>query len=137
MILDRLRLLGLDDEGLHDVEENWNNFDGEDWTPERARMLARMPDAKLREMIRQRADEFDSSTMSEEEQSLAARNEDVAHAEIEAADKIEGTIPAILEWVANDPIRAMAVSNLERGPEGGLRSTLLAALDRIIGGDAS
>lgn len=136
MILERLRLLGLDDEGLRDVAENWSNF-SEDWTPETARALARMPDGRLRDLIRERNDEFDASTLSEDEQSLIARTAAVEDAEAKAADKIQGTIPEILEWVGDDPVRAMAISNLEQGPEGGNRKTLVAELDRIIGGDAS
>ena len=136
MILERLRLLGLDDEGLRDLEENFSNF-SDDWTPDAARALARMPDAKLREAIRARDDEFDASTLTEDEQTIADREAAVAEAETVAADKIQGTVPEILEWVGEDPVRAMAVSNLELGPEGGSRKTLVEALDRIIGGDAS
>lgn len=136
MLLDRLRLLGLDEEGLRDVEENWSNWT-EDWTPDKARALARMPDRRLREAIIARDDEFDASTLTEDEQSIVDRAAAIDEAEAEASDKIQGTIPEILEWVGDDPVRAMAVSNLERGPEGGSRKTLVEALDRIIGGDAS
>lgn len=134
MFVGRLRQLGLDEDGIKDVEDHWDDFDGEDWTPDARRMLARAPDRVLREAIRNRNAEFTESTLTVEEQDVAELEAAVERAESEASDKMGGTVPEILEWVGDDRARAMAVSNLERGPEGGSRKTLTEALDRIIDG---
>lgn len=131
--LHRLKVLGLDDEGLRDVEEHWDDLDA-DWTPETRRQLARASDGALRQAIRDRNMEFTEGTTTAEEQDVAERQRAVEDAEAEASDKIGGTVAEVLEWVGGDPVRAMAASNLERGPDGGDRKTLTEALDRIIDG---
>jgi len=132
-LLNRLRLLGLDDEGLRDLEEHWDDFD-ESWTPEFRYQLTRTSDARLLALIRGREDEYRYATTTEDDESLEARARAVAAAEPEAQDKLNGTIREVLAWVGDDPVRAMAARNLEANPEGASRVTLLDALDRILNG---
>src|SRR5688572_6588734 len=97
MLLKRLRLLGLDDEGLADVEKNWDNLNDDDWTPQARAMLARASDVKLLEAIRARDTEYSASTQSADDQDLAARERAVVAAETVAVDKLAGTVAQVME----------------------------------------
>lgn len=132
-LVGRLRVLGLDEEGIADLIQHWDDFD-DDWTPDTRRALVRAPDRELQRLIRSRDSEFAESTLTAEEQALEDLTQAVMRAEVVGEDKIGGTVAEVLEWVSEDRVRAMAASNLERSPAGGQRKTLLAELDRIING---
>lgn len=133
-LLRRLRMLGLDDDGLQDVDDHWDDLNDDDWTPAKRYQLVRASDSVLMAAIRDRYAEFMDSTTTTEQQDIAALDAAVTRAEVEANDKIGGTVADVLAWVGDSRVRAMAASNLERGPDGGSRKTLTEALDRIING---
>lgn len=130
--LARLRRLGLDDSGLSDVKEHWDDFD-EDWTPERRRTLVRLPDSRLRQMIVSVDDEFEFGTITEEDADAEQVDAAYVAAKADALGRMGDTVSGILEWVAADPIRARAVADLETLPEGANRKTLVEKLDAILG----
>lgn len=133
--LNRLAALGADPSQLADVVANWDNFDG-GYTRADRDALVRSSDAELRAKLRQIDEEYELGTRTEEETALERMTAAVTAAEVEASDLMSLPVPRLVDWVGVDRARAMAVSNLERGPDGGQRKTLLDAVDRVISGGA-
>lgn len=130
--LDRLRRLGADDEAIDEVREHWDDFD-ESWTPETRRELARKNDSELRRAILAIDEEYDASTLTEEEVEQTAEDRARDAARAEAPGHMGDTIPNILDWVDYDPIRAEVVLALESSPEGAGRKTLIEQLESQLG----
>lgn len=133
--LRRLASLGLDQEGLDDVRTNWNNFTDE-WTPAYRTQLARVGDTELLNLIVERAQEWEASTVPQEAHDLDTHLKAVDQAESEAFPLMSDSVKSLVEWVGGVRARAMAVSNLERSPEGQSRPTLLAYVDGVLNGAA-
>ncbi len=131
----RIRALGADDDQVHDVVENWDNFES-GFTIADRNQLVRSTDTQLREQIMASQDEFRYATTTDEDDDFDRHVKAVAEAEIEALDLMTLPVPKLVEWVGEDRARAIAVSNLEDGPDGGHRKTLLDAVQRIITGAA-
>lgn len=131
----RLRRLGLDESGIADVREHWDDF-GDDWTPELRSRLARLPDSKIREMIEGVEAEYEEGTVDEAESAEAEAHSHYLNARDDALGRMGDTIPGILEWVGDDVARARAVRDLETLPEGANRKTLVEKLDAMIEADA-
>jgi hypothetical protein len=97
--------------------------------------LLHMPDHELRAEILAVRAEYEVGTVSEEE----AADRDLVitfrHTMSEAHERAGGTIPAIMAWIAGDPVRAYAMGIVETDDDGASRSTLLKQTDRIIEGD--
>lgn len=134
--LGRLAALGADASQLADVVANWDNFEDGGYTRADRDALVRSSDAELRAKLRQIDEEYEVGTRTEDEVSLERIERAVIAAESDASDVMSLPVPKLIEWVGGDRVRAMAVSNLERGPEGGARKTLLEAVDRVISGAA-
>ena len=49
-------------------------------------------------------------------------------------EQIGGTVKEVAAWVGRNRARALAVSNLERGPHGANRVSLLAVVDGVLNG---
>jgi hypothetical protein len=127
--LGRLERLGADAEQLTTVRERWDDFDDQ-WTPEARSALLAVPDAQLRAMLRQVEQEYvDGTTVPAEDEPDAGNNL------TEARDRIGQSVPALLQWVADDPARAQAVvlAEMEAAAEEGRpqRRTLLQPLAAI------
>lgn len=133
--LNRLAALGADPAQMSDVASNWDNFEG-GYTRADRDMLVRSSDADLRAKLRQIDEEYEIGTRTEEETGLERMSAAVTDAEVEAVDLMSLPVPKLVDWVGGNRARAMAVSNLERGPDGGQRKTLLDAVDRVITGGA-
>ncbi len=133
--LARLRRLGLDDDGLADVREHWDDFN-DDWTPEVRRELVRATDSKLRDLIEGVYAEYKTGTVDEAEDAASETESHYLTARADALGRMGDTIPGILEWVAADPVRARAVRDLETVAEGANRKTLVEKLDALIEDDA-
>ena len=128
-VTQRMRELGATPDELAAVVSVWGLDPVED------QRLLYMPDQELRAEIVAVRTEYEVGTVTEEE----AANRDLIvtfrHTAAEAHERVGGTIPAIMAWVADDPIRAYAVRLVETDGDGAARSTLLNQLDKITKGD--
>ena len=79
--------------------------------------------------------EYETGTTSEADATEQSMVVDYLHTMNEARQRVGGTIPSIMAWVADDPIRAFSVADLETSDEGAGRSTLLRQLDKITTAD--
>jgi len=124
-----MRELGARPDELEDAAAVWGADPDED-----ARMST-MQDGELRADILAVRQEFELGTVSEEEATEHTMIVTYRHTLTEAQDRVGGTIPAVMAWVADDPIRAYAVRSLETDGDGAGRSTLIKQLDKILAGD--
>ena len=127
----RLELLGASPDEVAAVTDGWDDFDG-DWTPERRHELLHMGDDGPRGVIVAGREEYDYANTTEEEADARAEAQRLRTARTEAAQRIYGTVPSIVAWMGDDPVRARALRELEEDAEGAGRKTLLAAIDEII-----
>lgn len=132
----RLRRLGADEQAVSDVRSHWDDFD-DDWTPEIRSEIVRKTDPELRRMLVAVDDEFDASTLTTEEVEQTASEKAYASARAAAPDHMGDTIPNILAWVDEDPVRADVVLSLESSPEGAGRKTLVERLEAILAEQAA
>jgi hypothetical protein len=114
--LDRLAANGATEDELLAVIESWDVFDA-DWTPEVRKRQTRATDAQLRAGILASRVEFLHGTT----------DDDVWEPGMETPN---GSVEAILAWVGDDPDRAYAVYQTERG--GFDRSELLTRLESML-----
>lgn len=129
--LARMRQLGATEEELAGVRDDWGNYDGEDWTPERKAQVLAATDDQLRAMLAEVRAEYEVGTVTEEEHAARARQHDYQLQLREAADRIGGTVADVLGWVGDDPVKAEAVLELEQGPDGADRKTLVEPLRQL------
>lgn len=130
----RLASLGASVEEIAATMDRWDDLD-DDWTPDRRHYLATAAgDTELAGLIRDARDEYEVGTVTEE--AAAERAEQVSYraASDEAGERIGGTIAAVMAWVGDDPVRALAVLDLERSDAGAGRVTMIAQLEELIGG---
>ena len=127
--LQRMRELGAGPDELEAAAAAWG-FD-----PDDDARLAAMSDRELRADILAVREEFELGTISEEESSEHALAVAYRQTLAEAQGRVGGTIPAVMAWVADDPVRAYAVRSLETDGDGAGRSTLVNQLDKILTGD--
>lgn len=132
-LLTRLRALGADEDQVADVARHWDDF-GDGYTPEDRAALVRSSDAELRAKILDVEEEYRVGTMTEEQDERDRHFHRVVRAEVEAFDLMTLPVAKLLAWVGDDRARAIAVQNLEAGPDGGSRKSLLAGLEKVISG---
>lgn len=132
----RLRSLGATPDEIVTVRETWDAFDT-DWTPERRGIFVRLPDDALRAELLATRQDFDHDTRTEQEQGAVDAAGHVARVHRDAADVIGRSVGEVLGWVGADAIRAMAVLDLELGPDGGGRKTLVKPLEAMLDPDAA
>jgi hypothetical protein len=103
--------------------------------PEEDARLTVIPDRELRADIVAVRTEYETGTTSEEDANDRDMIITYLHSINEARQRVGGTIPSIMAWVADDPIRAFAVADLETSDEGAGRSTLIKRLGKIAAVD--
>lgn len=125
----RMRELGARPDELEAAAAVWGI------NPEEDARITTMPDHELRADILAVRTEYETGTTSEADATEQSMVVDYLHTMNEARQRVGGTIPSIMAWVADDPIRAFAVADLETSDEGAGRSTLLRQLDKIAAVD--
>lgn len=125
----RLSALGATDDELEAVRAHW---DDPEWPNDERDELVRMTDRQLLTMIDDSRREYDIGTITEEDE--AHRRElQVARDEAITNDVVlYGPAPQVLGWVAGNPLRALAVKEIETAPRGKHRKLLLGQLNEII-----
>lgn len=137
----RLRALGATPDEVDAVVASWDDVEDERdaagdptaWTAKRRDEVARLPDPQLRAMIEDGRQEYAYGTTTQEEADRQAALARERRTHTEAAERVHGTVSSIMAWVGDDPLRALAIRDLEFGPDGGNRKTLLTALEPIHG----
>lgn len=125
--LARMRDLGASYDELAAAADAWGLDAEED------ERLLYMGDRELRAEIVAVRREYDLGTTSEEELAAQEKAREYKRAVLEASERVGGTIPSIMAWVGDDPVRARVVHVAETSPDGANRSTLLKKLDKILG----
>ena len=137
--LDRLRQLGATPDEMDAVARTWDQLDPDDspdpdaWTRARREEVRRAGDDYLRALILEGRAEYEYGTTTEKDAAAKAAHAAYAAALAEAQGRIGGTVPAVLAWVGDDPLRAEAVLHLETLPEGANRKSLAAPLRDLVG----
>lgn len=133
--LGRLTALGATEDELDGVRDSWDTFEPDDdpenpepWTSERQAEMVSANDADLREMIEAAREEYEHGTTTEEDAEAKDAHDDLM---AEAKDVAAGTVADALEWVGDDPDRAVAVLAWEQDGQG--RVTLLRPLQELAG----
>lgn len=134
----RLRELGATEDEVSAVVETWDQFDPdptapEAWTHAQRAAVMRLGDNELRQMIADGRREYAYGTTTQEEADRKAEKNAQLRAQNEAAERIDGKVPAILAWVGDDRIRAAAALAAER-ESGAPRKTLVAGLEDVLRG---
>lgn len=125
--LARMRDLGADYDELTAAADAWGL---DDETDER---LLYMGDRELRAEILAVRREYELGTTSEEELAAQEQAREIKRAVLEASERVGGTIPSIMAWVGDDPVRASVVRVAETSDDGANRSTLIKKLDKLLG----
>lgn len=137
--LARLTDLGAEPDELQLVRDSWDDLDPDDdtdpdaFTAARRAELVSMPDDKLAGLLAASRDEYEVGTTTEEEAEQARAAAEYRDAYREAAERIGGNVDSVLAWVADDPVRAQAVLDLERSSDGADRKTLVKPLAELMG----
>jgi hypothetical protein len=134
--LRRLALLGATDDEIADVAATWDTFDT-DWTPERRAELISWPDDRIREELLATRDEWQYGTTTEDETDQQAAARLATTTAREAQEIIGRPVAVVLEWVGTDALRAIAALDLELGPDGAERKTLVEPLRAMLEPDAA
>jgi hypothetical protein len=132
----RLSHLGATRDETRALIASWDRFDV-DWTPDDQARLLRATDAALTAELAAVRAEHELHTVSEDAADAAAYLRAVNAALDDAGRVVGGTIPAVLAWVDDDPVRAAAVLAFETSAHGAGRVTLLRDLHRITGSEAA
>lgn len=139
----RLVELGAQPDEVQLVRDSWDDLDPDDstdpdaFTAARRAELVRLPDDQLRSMISASRDEHTLGTTTEEEAEAHRQMAEYRQAYQEAAERIGGNVDSVLAWVADDPVRAEAVLELEEGPDGAGRKTLVGPLRDLLDQEAA
>lgn len=139
----RLTELGAQPDEVQLVRDSWDDLDPDDstdpeaFTAARRAELVRMPDAQLRGLLADSRDEHTLGTTTEEEAEAHRQMAEYRQAYREAAERIGGNVDSVLAWVADDPVRAEAVLELEEGPDGAARKTLVGPLRDLLDQEAA
>jgi hypothetical protein len=128
--LARLADLGATDDEQADVAATWH--DDEAFPPEWRQELLHMGDNELAAMIREVREEHRLGTTTEDDDADAEAHAAYRAAMAEAAERIGGNVQAVLAWVGDDPVRAQAVHQLETGPDGAGRKTLVEPVQQLL-----
>lgn len=130
----RLAACGASAEEITAASDSWDRLD-DDWTAERRHYLATAAgDDEIRALIRDARADYETGTVTEEDAAERAEATSYAVAVDEASRRIGGTIPSILAWVGDDPVRARATLKLETSSRGAGRVTLISALEGLTDG---
>lgn len=130
----RLQMLGATPEELAVVGDTWDDLD-DDWTAEQRSALTRLSDDELRAELRATREEYRHDTRTEGEQEALDATGYVEQMRAQAAEEVKKPVPQVLAWVDDDPVRAIAVLDLENGPDGAQRKTLVEPLQELVAGD--
>jgi len=139
----RLVDLGAQPDEVQLVRDSWDDLDPDDdtdpeaFTAARRAELVRMPDAQLRGLLSASREEHELGTTTEEEAEAHRQMAEYRVAYQEAAERIGGNVDSVLAWVADDPVRAEAVLELEQGTDGAGRKTLVGPLRELLDQDAT
>jgi hypothetical protein len=139
----RLTDLGAQPDEVQLVRDSWDELDPDDstdpdaFTAARRAELLRMPDDQLRALLTSSRDEYELGTTSEEEAEAHRQMAAYRLAYAEAGERICGNVDSVLAWVADDPVRAEAVLELEQGPDGADRKTLVGPLRDLLDQEAA
>lgn len=139
----RLVDLGAQPDEVQLVRDSWDDLDPDDdtdpdaFTTARRAELVRMPDDKLLALLHASREEHELGTTTEEEAEAARAEAQYRVAVAEAHERIGGNVDSVLAWVADDPVRAEAVLDLETGPDGADRKTLVGPLRDLLGQEAA
>ena len=134
----RLVDLGAQPDEVQLVRDSWDDLDPDDstdpeaFTAARRAELVRMPDDQLRGLLTASRDEHTLGTTTEEEAEAHRQMAEYRQAYQEAAERIGGNVDSVLAWVADDPVRAEAVLELETSPDGADRKTLVGPLRDLL-----
>lgn len=131
--LARLAAFGADDDTLADVAARWDVFDA-DWTPAKRAELVRTPDVVLRRELRRVDGEFDAATSGTPVADEQAADAAYWAARAEAVARIGQSVPALVAWVADDPVRARAVVAAEHDAASNSGRPVRATLVGPLGG---
>lgn len=129
--LGRLRALGATDDEIDTVRDTWDDLDPE-WTAEQRTALTLLPDDDLRAELVATREEYRHDTRTEEDQAEIDASSHLAAVRREAADLIGRSVGYIRGWVGEDAVRAIAVLDLELGPDGARRITLTKPLQALV-----
>lgn len=129
--LGRLRALGATDDEIATVRDTWDELDPE-WTAEQRTALTLLPDDELRAELVATREEYRHDTRTEQDQADIDASTHLAAVRREAADLIGRSVAHIRGWVGEDAVRAIAVLDLEMGPDGARRVTLMKPLQEIL-----
>lgn len=129
--LERMRLLGATDEEVASVRDSWDDF-SDGWTVEARDQLLAWDDEKLRDELLALRGEHREATTTEDDDLAAAADSAVQAARDEAHEQIGKPVAAVLEWVGTDALRAIAILDLETGPDGAERKTLVEPLRSML-----
>jgi hypothetical protein len=139
----RLVDLGAQPDEVQLVRDSWDDLDPDDstdpeaFTAARRAELVRMPDDQLRGLLSASREEHELGTTTEEEAEAHRQMAEYRQAYREAAERIAGNVDSVLAWVADDPVRAEAVLELEEGPDGAARKTLVGPLRDLLDQEAA
>jgi len=134
----RLVDLGAQPDEVQLVRDSWDDLDPDDatdpeaFTAARRAELVRMPDDQLRGLLSASREEHELGTTTEEEAEAHRQMAEYRVAYAEAHERIGGNMDSVLAWVADDPVRAEAVLELEEGPDGAGRKTLVGPLRDLL-----
>lgn len=132
--LHRLRLLGATDEELASVADTWDQLTDEFTVLDRAQMLA-WDDEKLGAELAALRAEYRQHTTTEADDATEAAARATNTAQAEAHDVVGRPVASVLEWVGSDVLRAIAILDLEQGPDGAARKTLVVPLRTLVEGE--
>jgi len=140
--LARLSDLGATGDELAQVRDAWDDLEPDDaepyddgepaWTRAERSKLVNASDHQLTELLRRARVEHHIGTHDEDDDAEVERRRSYDRAMAEAQERIGGNVQAILGWVGDDPVRAQAVHQLERGEGGANRKTLVEPLEDLL-----
>jgi hypothetical protein len=138
----RLSDLGATDDELTQVREQWDALEPDDtpddpdlgpaWTRAYRDQLVATGDRELTQLLRRARAEHLEGTTDPDEAEATARRRAYDRALGEAQDRVGGTVAEVLAWVADDPVRAQAVHQLETSSDGANRKTLVEPLADLL-----
>lgn len=129
----RLRDLGATDEEIQTVRDTWDEFD-EGFTIEQRTAVTLLPDDELRAELLATREEYRHDTRTEGEQEQIDDRSHMERLRADVADWIGQPVAKVLERVGEDAVLAIAVLDLETGPDGAGRKTLIEPLQALVAG---
>lgn len=115
----RLAELGATQDELDQVAEAWDELDPDEcddpdcWTAAKRDSMRYAGDDELTALLERARTEYEVGTTTEEEAEAAAFRAELDDTIEDAREHIEDSVPKILEWIGDDPMRARAVVIIE------------------------